>query len=106
MEEKPSGWDPWAPLPVRPPWLSPPLPDGGEAARVALKHAGIVEHGPSGVAPSSTPLFRSDLSPNSSGHRISQHPSERRMWTSGAASAPRMPNKRTDKRWVDKRLGG
>ena len=73
MEEKPSGWDPWAPLPVRPPWLSPPLPDGGEAARVALKHAGIVEHGPSGVAPSSTPLFRSDLSPNSSGHRIFQH---------------------------------
>lgn len=53
----------------------PLLPDSGKAARVALKHIGIVEHGPSRVSPSRLhqSVLRLSLDPNSLGHSIAQH---------------------------------
>lgn len=77
-----SGWDPWVPLPA---CTTLPLPDGGEAAGVALKHVGIVEHCPAGVSPSPPPRPRSDLNRNSLRHRTSQH-----RWNRGVREvAPR-----------------
>lgn len=49
------------------------LPDGGEAASVALKHVGIVEHCPTGLSPSSPPLLCWGLNPNSLWHGASKH---------------------------------
>lgn len=77
-----SGWDPWVPLPARRALL---LPDGGEAAGVALKHVGVVEHCPTGVSPPSPPLLRSDLNRNSLRRGTSQH-----RWNEGFGEvAPR-----------------
>lgn len=53
--------------PFPPPSPRPPLPDSGEAARVALKHIGIVEHRASGVSPSRPQGSSVWLDPDSSG---------------------------------------
>lgn len=90
MEGELSDRDSRAPLLARPLWPSRPLPDGGEAAGVALKHVGIVEHRSSEVSPSRRPpLLCLNLGPNSLGHGISRHRG-RRIWAGGAAGGPRM----------------
>ena len=75
MEGEPSGRGPWLSPPEHLPWPGPPLPDGGEAAGVALKHVGIIEHGHPRVSPSTTPLpFRSQ----SKFFRVQNSPNRRR----------------------------